>query len=107
MEVRNNLLANERQKAARHFDSQDFKKVAMVVMGEPPQAFKDKVHSDILAEKKEQAVREVKRKKVDSDRQKGKKEEEILKPGLVEDGAEAEKEETLEDLVKKAEESTV
>merc|ERR1712204_151874 len=63
MEVKNNLLPEGRTVALANFNSPDFKKVALVVMGEPPQAFKEKGHKQLLEEKRKQVASEVRRKK--------------------------------------------
>merc|ERR1711920_627830 len=51
MEVKNGLSADERKKMLAKFDSDCYKKVAVVVMGEPPAAFKAKTQEALLAEK--------------------------------------------------------
>merc|ERR1712187_344399 len=56
MQVKKNLIAEERQKVLEQFDPAEFKRVAVVVMGEPPAAFKAKVHAAMLAAKKKTAV---------------------------------------------------
>merc|ERR1712113_1111977 len=56
MEVKKNLIAEERQKMLEQFDPAEFKRVAVVVMGEPPATFKAKVHAAMLDAKKKQAV---------------------------------------------------
>merc|ERR1711920_677940 len=56
MQVKKNLIAEERQKVLEQFDPAEFKRVAVVVMGEPPAAFKAKVHAAMLAAKKKVAV---------------------------------------------------
>merc|ERR1712048_1539404 len=56
MEVKKNLIAEERQKVLEQFDPAEFKRVAMVVMGEPPKDFKAKVHATMLAAKRKKAV---------------------------------------------------
>jgi len=61
MEVQKNLLANERKKALTTFDPADFKRIALVVMGEPPAEYKEKVQEQMLVEKKQKAGYEVKR----------------------------------------------
>mmetsp|Transcript_20199 Transcript_20199/g.35973 ORF Transcript_20199/g.35973 Transcript_20199/m.35973 type:complete len:1126 (+) Transcript_20199:73-3450(+) len=93
MEVQKNLLANERKKALASFDSADFKRIALVVMGEPPAEYKEKVQEQILAEKKQKAGYEVKR----AQRRRG-----------FQDGPEKKtlSEEEIEAEVKKAEEAT-
>jgi hypothetical protein len=54
MEVRNNLLVAQRKKVLEHFHS-DFKKIAIVAMGEPTQGHKDKVQQDLLEKKREKS----------------------------------------------------
>merc|ERR1711948_131674 len=56
MEVKKNLIAEERQKMLEQFDPAEFKRVAVVVMGEPPATFKAKVHAAMLDAKKKKAV---------------------------------------------------
>ena len=63
MEVKNNLLVEERTSALAAFGSDQFKKIALVVMGEPPNKFKEQVHKQLLREKKKQVASEVRRKK--------------------------------------------
>merc|ERR1711920_82122 len=65
MEVKKNLLLEERKGMLAKFDGEDFKKVAMVVMGEPPKEFKAKVHAAMLDEKKKKAVEVVKKERED------------------------------------------
>merc|ERR1719162_2441704 len=54
MELRSNLLATERKTALARFPSSNFKRVAVVAMGEPPQDFKAKTQEALLAEKVKQ-----------------------------------------------------
>merc|ERR1712061_959209 len=63
-EVRNNLIADERRKALANFDGQSFKKVAVVIMGEPPADFKAKAYKLLLDEKKRKVGSEVRSKKM-------------------------------------------
>merc|ERR1719188_2943039 len=51
MEVKGNLLAEERKKVLERFPG--FKKVAQVVVGEPPEEYKQELQAQILAEKTE------------------------------------------------------
>jgi len=69
MEVRSNLIKAERQDLALRFDFPHFKRVALVVVGEPPEAFKAKVHSVLLAEKQEKLDAEWKVRQADKERQ--------------------------------------
>lgn len=70
MEVKANLVAEERKEILNKFPASLFKRVAMVVMGEPPAAYKEKVLELMLAEKmqkveaeRDQKVREEKDRK--------------------------------------------
>merc|ERR1712087_223934 len=56
MSVKKNLSAEDRQKMLEQFDPAEFKRVAAVVMGEPPSTFKAKVHAAMLEAKKKKAV---------------------------------------------------
>jgi len=69
-EVNNNLLAAARETSVGVFTGFNFKKVAIVVVGEPPQSFKEKVQQNILADKKKKAEQEQKRKKAEALRKK-------------------------------------
>ncbi|CAL1139253.1 unnamed protein product [Cladocopium goreaui] len=53
MEVKSNLLKSERQDLLHRFDLPHFRRVAAVVVGEPPESFKVKVRAAVLAEKQE------------------------------------------------------
>merc|ERR1719265_2211525 len=55
MELKNNLLSADRTKVLARFPSSNFKKVAVVAMGEPPAAVIAKAHERTLADKVEQA----------------------------------------------------
>lgn len=55
MEVRGNLLENERKEVLRRYSHPMFKKVAHVVMGEPGQEFKEMQLEKLLNEKQEKA----------------------------------------------------
>eukprot|EP00927_Polykrikos_kofoidii_P071813 TRINITY_DN68021_c0_g1_i1.p1 TRINITY_DN68021_c0_g1~~TRINITY_DN68021_c0_g1_i1.p1 ORF type:complete len:946 (+),score=162.80 TRINITY_DN68021_c0_g1_i1:62-2899(+) len=86
MEVRNNLLAAERRKMLDHYSGPEYRRVAMVVMGEPPAAWKAAVQERTLAEKRRKVANDVRTKR---------REEEKNAEGEV-------SEEPLEDAVKKA-----
>lgn len=89
MEVQANLLKDERAKLLESFT--DFKKVALVVAGEPPKAFKQKSQDLALSEKQEKSDADFKKKleeekkkkafakKVKEDAKKKKKEEKAQK----------------------------
>merc|ERR1712066_936674 len=70
MEVRKSLSAEERQKLLTKFDSNSYKKVAVVVVGEPPKEFKAKTHERMLAEKRKKVAEEVTQKRQAADRAK-------------------------------------
>jgi hypothetical protein len=55
MEVRNNLLIAQRKKLLEQFQG-DFKKTAIIAVGEPPEEYKRKVHEALLAKKREIAA---------------------------------------------------
>jgi len=67
MELNANLQAAERERALRRFPAADFKRVAVVVMGEPPAAYKAKVLEAMLAEKVEKAEQEKQQKKEEAE----------------------------------------
>jgi hypothetical protein len=107
MEVQGNLTAIEREKALTHFDDPKVKKVAVVVMGEPPDSFKAKVHADLLEKKRAQAEADAKTafeqkakdsEKAKKDKDKTKKDGEDEVENLDDD----EEKETLEEAVAKA-----
>jgi len=60
MEVKANLIKDDREALAKRFALDHCKKVAMVVMGEPDAAFKTKTHELLLKEKQEKADQEFK-----------------------------------------------
>ena len=53
LEVKQNLVENDRKENLKKFSLPHFKKTAHVVMGDPPAAFKKKVQEKILADKTE------------------------------------------------------
>lgn len=55
MEVKSNLIADERKECLKKFNYPCYKKVAHVVMGKPNAEFKEMVHSKILKEKQTKA----------------------------------------------------
>ncbi|CAK0813619.1 unnamed protein product, partial [Prorocentrum cordatum] len=58
LELRDNLLAAERKKLLARFPASDFKRVAVVVMGEPSKEYKEKVQAQLLSEKVAAAEKE-------------------------------------------------
>lgn len=112
-ELKGNLVAADRQATLGRFNPQDFSRKSVVVMGEPTQEYKSRVQSLILAEKKQKAEQEQKRKAQAEERKrmlelKRKKAEEAKKAkeaaqkkkeGKEENGdAKEEAEETAEDV---------
>merc|ERR1712194_797369 len=70
MEVKKNLIAEERKAVLAQFDAQAYKKVAVVVMGEPPAAYKANVHAKLIADKKKKIAEDVKSKREAADSKK-------------------------------------
>lgn len=62
LELNNNLRASERKKALARFSPFDFKRVAIVAMGEPTEEYKARIQELLLAEKVEARRREKRRK---------------------------------------------
>jgi len=67
-ELKANLLATEREKALKHFPAQDFKRKAVVVMGEPNAEFKTRVQTLLMAEKTAKTEAEKKKKAQEAER---------------------------------------
>merc|ERR1711933_532992 len=63
MEVKSNLLKADRETSLKRFRDPKFKKVAHVVMGEPPKEFKAKVQQKLLADKQIKVEKEWNKKK--------------------------------------------
>ena len=63
MEVQKNLLSDDRRKALAAFDARHFRRIAMVVMGEPPEEFKAEARESLLQARRDQAAADVKRAK--------------------------------------------
>merc|ERR1712061_171063 len=70
MEVKGNLLIDERKALLARFTSPNFKKVAQVAMGEPPADFKSYVQELLIKEKTVKAEAEAKKKKAEAIRKK-------------------------------------
>merc|ERR1712190_114795 len=111
MSVKKNLSAEDRQKMLEQFDPAEFKRVAVVVMGEPPSAFRAKVHAAMLEAKKKKAADaavkvkkdelwEAKKKKENDEweaqKKKESKDDEEMKDGEEAADADAEKKEEKE-----------
>jgi len=65
MEVRNSLLSEERKELLRRFDMPHFKKVALVMLGEPAEDYKETVHEALLKEKQERSDQDFAGKKME------------------------------------------
>jgi len=70
MEVKSNLIKAERQVSLARFNFPHFKKTAAIIVGEPSDSFKAKVHSIILAEKQEKLDAEWKIQQAEKERKK-------------------------------------
>merc|ERR1712087_1078375 len=73
MEVKKNLLSDERKKALAGFPGHSFRRICQVRMGDPDEEFKSGVLDQILAEKRAKAEREAKKKRDARDRKKAEK----------------------------------
>ncbi|CAE7792234.1 Hnrnpu, partial [Symbiodinium microadriaticum] len=69
MEVKSNLIKEEREQLIKRFADGCYKTVAQVVMGEPPADFKEKVHKELLAEKQEKVTQEWKKRKAEREQE--------------------------------------
>merc|ERR1712087_475382 len=70
MEVKGNLLNAERTEWLKRFKGPEFKKVACVVMGNPPAKYSEAYHADLLKEKQGKLDEEWKKRKADRERKK-------------------------------------
>jgi len=68
MELQSNLIAGERKKELINFPSSDFKKTAVVVLGEPDKKYLAKVQERLLTEKTAKVDAERKRKAAEKER---------------------------------------
>mmetsp|Transcript_43567 Transcript_43567/g.76293 ORF Transcript_43567/g.76293 Transcript_43567/m.76293 type:complete len:1011 (-) Transcript_43567:63-3095(-) len=64
MEVKANLVKEERKEALKRYSAPHFKKVALVVMGEPTKDFKERIYAILLKAKQEQSDIDFKARKV-------------------------------------------
>jgi len=69
-ELKANLVAADRENALLKFQTSDFKRKAVVMMGDPDKAFKEKILETMLEEKKAKAEAEKKRKAQEEERKK-------------------------------------
>jgi len=70
MEVKQNLTQAERKHNLKRFKAPHFKKIAHVVMGEPPAKYKEKLHAKLIEEKQSKAEVEWKMRKLEKERKK-------------------------------------
>merc|ERR1712151_807739 len=70
MEVKGNLLKAERTEWLKRFKGPEFKKVACVVMGNPPAKWSEAYHADLLKEKQSKSDEDWKKRKADRERKK-------------------------------------
>merc|ERR1711920_527397 len=84
-----NLVEADRKANVQKFNLPHFKKIAKVVMGEPPKEFKAKVHATLLEEKQAKEEKAWKQRKVEKERKK----------------KEAERQKVIQENMKKAKEA--
>jgi len=70
MEVKSNLVKLERSTLLSRFTYPQYRKVAIVVAGEPPEEYKKRVHAVVLSEKQEKSDSEWKVRQVELERKK-------------------------------------
>merc|ERR1712087_455392 len=68
MEVKSNLIAEERKEFLAQFSASHFKKVAAVMVGDPAIEFKKRCHELVLAEKQAASDRAFEQKKLEEKR---------------------------------------
>merc|ERR1711920_146547 len=70
MEVKENLVADDRKANLQRFNMPHFKKIAKVMMGEPASEYKEKVYAQMLVDKQNKSDREFKQAKIEKQRKK-------------------------------------
>merc|ERR1712045_241804 len=65
MEVKSDLIKEERKELLKRFSASHFKKVAQIMIGEPTKDFKSQVHKLLLKEKQELADIEFRQKQAE------------------------------------------
>merc|ERR1712194_20661 len=70
MEVKQNLVAEDRKSNLQRFNLPHFKKTAKVMMGEPSKEYKDKVYAQMLEDKQTKSDRDWKQQKLEKERKK-------------------------------------
>ncbi|CAK0813620.1 unnamed protein product, partial [Prorocentrum cordatum] len=97
LELRDNLLAAERKKLLARFPASDFKRVAVVVMGEPSKEYKEKVQAQLLSEKVAAAEKEKARTKREREDEEWRKAKQARYSNPGQEAVEAKKEEPKEE----------
>merc|ERR1712217_567569 len=97
MEVKQNLVTDDRKALLKRFNLPHFNKIAKVMMGEPKQEYKERVHERVLKDKQQKADADWRRQKAEKTRKKeaAKREKELK----------AKKEKAAEDLKKRKEDN--
>merc|ERR1712194_761916 len=70
MEVKDNLVAEDRKVNLQRFNMPHFKKIAKVMMGEPANDYKEKVYAQMLVDKQAKSDKEFKQAKIEKQRKK-------------------------------------
>merc|ERR1712137_124055 len=70
MEVKENLVADDRKANLERFNLPHFKKIAKGMMGEPADEYKEKVYAQMLVDKQTKSDREFKQAKIEKQRKK-------------------------------------
>merc|ERR1711972_472496 len=104
MEVKSNLVKDERAALLNRFPSDTFKKIAHVQLGEPDKAFKAKTHEVTLAQKQKASDVEFRKKQAEEKRKKAaeKKAKEVEKARAKAEKEKAKKAAALEKAKEKA-----
>merc|ERR1711920_387061 len=70
MEVKENLVADNRKANLQRFNLPHFKKIAKVMMGEPASEYKEKVYAQMLVDKQAKSDKEFQQAKIEKQRKK-------------------------------------
>eukprot|EP00930_Biecheleria_cincta_P085389 TRINITY_DN74781_c0_g1_i1.p1 TRINITY_DN74781_c0_g1~~TRINITY_DN74781_c0_g1_i1.p1 ORF type:complete len:934 (-),score=226.17 TRINITY_DN74781_c0_g1_i1:110-2860(-) len=110
MEVKSNLVKQEREQLLKRFKRSCYRTIAEVVMGEPDADFKTKVHQALLEEKQQKADEEWSRRKAEKERDRQinvrrLEEEQTKRAAAEEEAARRKAAEQETEAVKKAEEA--
>merc|ERR1712039_736887 len=97
MEVKQNLVADDRAQNLKRFNMAHFKKIAKVMMGEPKSDYRERVHVDVLKDKQQKSDTEWRQKKAEKERKKAAlKRQKELEAKKAAAAAEAKRKELLE-----------